>query len=225
MTLTLGFDVYGTLIDTHGVIVELEQYIADLAPQFSLLWREKQLEYTFRRGLMGQYQHFGICTRQALEYADQHLQCGLTADQKSALIHCYATLPAFADVPAGLEQATGAGFRLYAFSNGQGAAVDTVLANAGIAHYFEGTVSADEINTFKPSPAVYKHFIAKTETTQARAWLISSNGFDVIGAVSAGMKAMWVQRSPSIVLDPWEVKPTVIVSGLSGLSDIILNAG
>ena len=51
---TLAFDVYGTLIDTQGVTVILEQFLGDRAFEFSRTWREKQLEYSFRRGLMQQ---------------------------------------------------------------------------------------------------------------------------------------------------------------------------
>lgn len=49
---TLGFDVYGTLIDAAGIAEVLPPYAGDRAGQFSSFWRAKQLEYAFRRGLM-----------------------------------------------------------------------------------------------------------------------------------------------------------------------------
>ena len=49
---TLAFDVYGTLIDTNGVVDLLEKFIGDKAKAFSATWRDKQLEYSFRRGHM-----------------------------------------------------------------------------------------------------------------------------------------------------------------------------
>ena len=52
MATTLAFDVYGTLINTHGVLSLLDDMIGDNAQAFSNTWREKQLEYSFRRGLM-----------------------------------------------------------------------------------------------------------------------------------------------------------------------------
>jgi len=63
MTHALAFDIYGTLIDPHGVVDELRQLLGDKAPEFSRVWREKQLEYTWRRGLMRRYEDFGVCTR------------------------------------------------------------------------------------------------------------------------------------------------------------------
>ena len=52
MNPVLAFDIYGTLIDTHGVIEELQNRIGDRARDFSRRWREKQREYNLRRGLM-----------------------------------------------------------------------------------------------------------------------------------------------------------------------------
>ena len=66
MTVALAFDIYGTLIDPHGVVKQLQQAVGDGAAEFSRVWREKQLEYTWRRGLMRRYVDFGVCTRQAL---------------------------------------------------------------------------------------------------------------------------------------------------------------
>ena len=58
MATTLAFDVYGTLIDTQGVTKTLTKWIGDRAEMFSETWRNKQLEYSFRRGLMQSYQPF-----------------------------------------------------------------------------------------------------------------------------------------------------------------------
>jgi 2-haloacid dehalogenase len=69
MPTTIAFDVYGTLIDTHGLVTALEKIMGDQARAFSQTWREKQLEYSFRRGLMQKYSSFAVCTSNALDYA------------------------------------------------------------------------------------------------------------------------------------------------------------
>ena len=78
MKTTLAFDVYGTLIDTNGVITALEPLVGPKAPAFSEAWREKQLEYSFRRGLMQNYENFAVCTSQALDYTCVFLKVSLT---------------------------------------------------------------------------------------------------------------------------------------------------
>lgn len=54
MTKTFALDVYGTLIDPHAVAASLEAHVGDQAAWFSEIWRGKQLEYSFRRGLMAE---------------------------------------------------------------------------------------------------------------------------------------------------------------------------
>jgi len=172
---------------------------------------------------MQNYQDFSVCTRDALEYCCQQLGEDLSSEQKQQLLQEYRTLPAFPDVEPCLKQLQEGDYRMFAFSNGAADAVTGLLQHAGIEQFFDGVVSVDEIKSFKPNPAVYAHFLRRSGATGANAWLISSNPFDVIGAMSAGMSAGWVQRSPQAVFDPWGIEPTIIVSSLtqldSGISD------
>lgn len=217
----LGFDVYGTLIDTHGVITLLETMIGESAPQFSKTWREKQLEYTFRRGLMERYQNFQVCTRDALHHTAQSLGHDLSETQYANLIGAYQTLPAYPDATAGLERLKAGGHVMHAFSNGQQKAVDRVLENAGLRGYFRETVSVDAVQTFKPSPKTYQHFMDFTGSTPGNAWLISSNGFDIIGASAMNMNTLWVCRNPNTVIDPWEFQPTAVIDSLERIAEMI----
>lgn len=221
MSVALAFDIYGTLIDPHGVVSELQNHIGDRAADFSRVWREKQLEYTWRRSLMHRYEDFGVCTSQALDYADQLLQTKLEQSAKDALMQAYRVLPAYDDVPASLELLRNEGHRLYPFSNGTVEMVTAVLEHASIDHFFEDVISVDSLQTFKPSPEVYRHVVAIADVAPENCWLVSSNGFDVIGAVSAGMKAAWLKRFDGVVFDPWEFEPTQIIHSLGELSQIV----
>ena len=218
MPSTLAFDVYGTLVDTAGVTTELARHFGTRAPGFAALWRDKQLEYSFRRGLMRNYCTFSVCTRQALDYCCQALGQRLDESDKQALMAAYARLPAFPEVPEALERFAGSGHRLFAFSNGADADVRHVLQAAGIATRFEGVVSVDPIRSFKPDPAVYAHFLRTAAAPAAETWLISGNPFDIIGARSAGFRAAWVKRRSDTVFDPWELTPTLEAPDLAALA-------
>jgi len=220
MTITIGFDIYGTLINPYGVITKLAEY-TDQSAEFSRIWRDKQLEYTFRRGLMRRYENFTVCTRNALDYTDSLLNTSLDDDAKQALMDAYRVLPAFDDVVESLKVSKDAGFRLFGFSNGLQSAVEGLLDNAGINDYFEGVVSVDDVQTFKPSPDVYHYFLKSTGAVAKNAWLVSSNPFDVMGAVNFGMKAAWLQRAHNAVFDPWGIEPTIRIKSLMELSDLI----
>ena len=221
MATTLAFDVYGTLINTHGVLAALEELVGDNAKSFSNTWRDKQLEYSFRKGLMQNYETFAVCTSQALDYTCTYYGANLSNEQKKELMGIYRILPACDDVKEGLTRLKDVGFRLYAFSNGAADALEVLLNNAGIRDLFLDVVSVDDIKSFKPNPAVYSHFLRKSKSTGGNAWLISSNPFDVIGAISAGMKSAWVQRSPDAVFDPWGIEPTITVKSLLELDEKI----
>lgn len=218
---TLAFDVYGTLIDTHGVVTLLEKLVGDKAKAFSRTWRDKQLEYSFRKGLMQNYETFAVCTSQALDYTCSSYETTLSAVQKKELMAIYRVLPAFDDAKEGLTRLKDAGHRLFAFSNGATDDLEVLLNNAGIRELFLGVVSVDDLKSFKPNPAVYSHFLRKSGATGGESWLISSNPFDVIGAISAGMKSAWVRRSLEAIFDPWGIEPTITVSSLVELEDKI----
>jgi len=221
MAVTLAFDVYGTLIDTHGVVAKLRELVGDRAKDFSSAWRDKQLEYSFRRGLMQNYENFAVCTRDALDYTCARFGVDFTSAERQALLDIYRELPVFDDVQDALSDLAGRGCRLYAFSNGSAEAVETLLSAAGIRERFLGVVSCDDLRSFKPNPAVYAHFLRQAQASGGEAWLISGNPFDVIGAISAGMRGAWVRRSADAVFDPWGIEPTVTVTSLGELADAI----
>ena len=221
MKTVLAFDVYGTLIDTAGVVAKLRSLVGPMADDFSRAWREKQLEYSFRRGLMRQYADFAVCTRDALDYTCARLSTALTETSKDELLSTYRVLPPFDDVTPSLNDLRDRGFALYAFSNGSSEAVATLLKAADISAYFIDVVSVEELQTFKPNPDVYQHFLKRSGTESNQAWLISSNPFDVIGAVAAGMHAAWVKRTAHAVFDPWGIEPTIEVTSLLELGDRI----
>lgn len=218
MTKVLAFDVYGTLIDTQGVVTKLREFVGDKAEEFSRVWREKQLEYSFRRGLMRSYETFGVCTSQALDYTCSYLDATLTPDQRVTMMAEYQRLPAFGDVKQSLADLKSEGHSLYAFSNGAADAVETLLVAADIRGLFDGVVSVDDRKTFKPNPDVYEHLLDTTASSPGDAWLISSNPFDVIGAISYGLRAAWVQRSKHSIFDPWDIEPTLTITSLRELA-------
>jgi 2-haloacid dehalogenase len=200
------------------VVGELRTHLGDRAEAFARQWRDKQLEYAFRRGLMQAYADFGVCTRQALDYVDAASGTALGHAVKDDLMRAYSVLPPFADVRAGLTEARQAGLRLFAFSNGSVAAVEALLRNAGVRTLFDGVVSVEAVGSFKPDPAVYRHFLRTAGASADAVWLVSANPFDVLGAMGAGLRGAWLRRSPDGLFDPWGIEPSLTVVSLRGLA-------
>ena len=64
----VAFDLYGTLLE----IASVGRAAADVTSEPAALvdlWRQKQLEYTWLRSLMGAYQDFWATTGDALDYS------------------------------------------------------------------------------------------------------------------------------------------------------------
>ena len=222
MTTTLAFDVYGTLIDPLGISQRLQSIAGDKTPAFAQLWRDKQIEYLFRRGLGRDYRPFSVCTSQALDYTAMQLQVELSAAVKQELLAQYRELPAYEEVAESLHGLKDAGYRNFAFSNGEPDELAFLLAHAGLDAALDGIVSVHDVQSFKPDPAVYKHFLKETGAAQEDTWLVSGNPFDVIGAHTAGWRTAWVKRSPAAVFDPWDIEPDAIVADTSELVSVVV---
>lgn len=54
------FDAYGTLFDVYSVSSTAEQIFPGQGAALSVLWRDKQIEYTRLRAMAGRYKPFGI---------------------------------------------------------------------------------------------------------------------------------------------------------------------
>lgn len=210
----LAFDVYGTLIDTHGLTELLATRLGERAPAFSQHWRERQLEYSFRRALMGDYVPFRVCTAQALDQTAQTFGISLSPEFTKTILAQYRRLPAYPDVKQGLAAVAAAGYRCVAFSNGDPASLDELLSAAGLMDLLETVISVEPVRSFKPDPRVYHYLLSQVGVESHQATMISANAFDVLGAAHAGLRTVWLARSSSAVFDPWGVEATWKVSSL-----------
>ena len=218
MAEALAFDVYGTLVDPLAMGDALGSVAGELAEPMAKLWREKQLEYTFRRGLMRRYEDFDVCTRQALDHAASVLGVELSDGDRRRLIEDYGSLSPFADVIPGLKEVRSKGSALVAFSNGVEATVRMLLRGAGVLPLLDGIVSVDDLSSYKPDPEVYLYLCRKLDRPPPEVRLVSSNPFDVIGAKNVGLKTAWVKRDPDTPFDPWGIEPDLVVPDLRALA-------
>jgi 2-haloacid dehalogenase len=220
VTEALAFDMYGTLVDPIRIWKQLEHYIPGDAQRIAEIWRQKQLEFTFRLTAMERYEDFEQVTRKALDYALAMAGHSLETQQKNSLMAQYNDLERFADVEPGLQRLQDAGYTMVVFSNGSPAMLTGIMNAAHLHPYFKGFVSVDEVKVFKPSPIVYRHVASSLGRPIHEVRLISSNPFDVIGAESAGMQAAWVNRSGGL-FDTLAPMPQIVVTSLVELANIL----
>jgi 2-haloacid dehalogenase len=189
------FDAYGTLFDVYSVTALCEQLFPGQGAALAQLWRVKQLQYAMMRSLMGRHRDFWRLTEDGLVYACKALGLELTADSRARLLQAYLHLTAFPDVKPGLEGLGGLGLRLAILSNGEPKMLQAAAQSAGIASLLDCVISVEEVGIFKPSPRVYGLAPERLGVGAAELGFVSSNAWDVAGAASAGLRALWIQRS------------------------------
>jgi 2-haloacid dehalogenase len=185
------FDAYGTLFDVHSV-VEAGRALASDPQALSLLWRQKQLEYTWLRTLMGRYEDFWAVTEAALRFALARLGIAAGDAAVARLMEAYLSLATFPDVAGAL--AAMAGTPLGILSNGSPRMLDAAVRSSGLAGTFRHVLSVDAVKAYKPSPTVYELGPRAFGVLAGDILFVSSNAWDVAGAKAFGYRTCWCNR-------------------------------
>ena len=207
------FDAYGTLFDVHSVI-EAARAVTAQPQALSTLWRQKQLEYTWLRSLMGRYEDFWVVTGQALRFALRRLGLAAGEAQIEALMNAYLTLEAFPEVPAALRALGTTPVAI--LSNGSPLMLERAVRSSGLESAFTHVLSVDAVRVYKPSPLVYELAPRALGVAAGEIVFVSSNAWDVAGAATFGFTTCWCNRS-NAPAEELEVTPDYEVDRLDAI--------
>ncbi len=207
------FDAYGTLFDVHSVIGAGRAITAD-ATTLSATWRQKQLEYTWLRALMGRYEDFWAVTEAALRYSVRRLGLQAGEDDIRRLMDAYLSLACFPEVPAALERLQGRPRAI--LSNGSPRMLAAAVASSGLGRHLQHVLSVDAVKTYKPAPAVYALGPEALGIAAGELLFVSSNAWDVAGAKAFGYQVAWCNRTGAPA-EELGVAPDLIVTRLDEL--------
>jgi 2-haloacid dehalogenase len=196
------FDAYGTLFDVYSVGEMAEALFPGKGSALSLLWRDKQIEYSRLISLsdplnpMGSrhYQSFWDVTRLALQYSCQRLQLELTPAKQKQLMDQYAQLQPFEENLDVLHALKQSGMRCAILSNGSPDMLNSAVASAGMTGLIDKVLSVDEVRQFKTSPQSYGLVAHHYPMDIREVLFVSSNSWDTLGATWFGFKTFWVNR-------------------------------
>ena len=207
------FDAYGTLFDVHSV-VEAGCLITSDPAALSATWRQKQLEYTWLRALMGRYEDFWAVTESALRYTIRRLNLTASEAQVGRLMEAYLSLACCPGVAGALERLAGRPRAI--LSNGAPAMLEAAVRSSGLGRHLQHVISVDAVKTYKPSPRVYALGPETLGVPAGELLFVSSNAWDVAGAKAFGYRAAWCNRlgAPEEELG---VRPDVVVRDLTQL--------
>lgn len=188
------FDAYGTLFDVASPVAKLATEIGPEAPEIAALWRQKQLEYSWLRSLMGEHADFWHVTGDALDYAlEVHgvSEPGL----RDEMLALYLKLDAYPEVAEALAAVKARGKLTAILSNGSPSMLDAAVRHAGLEKLFNMVLSVEDVGIYKPSRRVYRLAMQKLQLHEAKEiCFVSSNTWDVHGAAQFGFQVVRVDR-------------------------------
>jgi 2-haloacid dehalogenase len=186
----------------------------------SLLWRTKQLEYTWQRSLMRRYEDFGRITVGGLRYACAALGLPLDEERCRRLTEAYLRLATFPEVRTALAELKAMKLRLAILSNGSPAMLRPLVANAGLRDLVGTVMSVDPRKVYKPSPGVYRLAVGRLRVPKAAIGFVSSNCWDACGAKSFGFRVFWINRTGAPV-DDLGAAPDYTIKSLDELPPLV----
>ena len=187
------FDAFGTLFKTSEVKAELTKIAGDKTDNLINVWRNKQLQYTWLRNEMNQYQPFSTVTKEALDYS---MRLNGITDEKvfDILLPLYDTPSLIEGAKSLLKALKDNGKTIAILSNGTRSMLDNGVQLTGIQYYVDHILSVDDIGVYKPRPAVYQMALDKLSATVEDLIFFSSNQWDVSGASVFGLDACWINQ-------------------------------
>jgi len=199
------FDCYGTLIDWNGGIGRELERLFGAARVGELLHAYHDLEPQIQR------EDPSLSYREVMAVALARL--GAPANEEDALGRSLPRWKSFPEVPAALEEARAAGWRLAVLSNTDRDLLDASLARIGVE--FELSVVASEIGSYKPSSGHWDEFFARSGADRLRHVHVGASLFhDIAPAAALGLRTIWINRLGE---EP-QPQPDVELHSLDGLA-------
>ena len=137
------FDAYGTLFDVHSAVGRYREVLGEKADPVSILWRTKQLEYTWLRSLMRQHVDFWQITSDALEYTFSAHEI-INPELQNQLLQAYHQLDCYPEVPETLKWLKDRGFGTAILSNGSPKMLASGVNNSGLEKLIDSVLSVEE---------------------------------------------------------------------------------
>ena len=212
------FDAYGTLFDVYSVGLLAEQLFPGFGDKLSVLWRDKQIDYTRLVSMSGRYRPFWEITRAGLRFAALRLGLKMNATAEDKLMNQYRHLSAFPEnlevlaelqrrhVPAGI------------LSNGDPDMLGVAVKSAGFAGLLQHVLSVHNIKRFKTDPAAYALGPQALGLAARDILFVSSNCWDAIGATWYGYTTLWVNRA-GLPLEQLDTEPSRTGTSLRDVLD------
>ena len=188
------FDAYGMLFDVHSAVSGMASRVGSNATAISTLWRQRQIEYSWFRTMLGRHADFASVTAEALDFA---LAAHGVRDAalRDDLLAAYRQLSAYPEVAGTLERLRANGLKTAILSNGSPEMLNAAVSAAGLTAHFDAVLSVESVGAFKIDRRVYQFAADTLGVSPAEIAFQSSNAWDGAAAAAFGMRTHWINRA------------------------------
>ena len=211
----LIFDVNGTLLNMESIKKAINY--AYKHPGAFAQWFSWLLQYSLVDTVTKSYHPFSDIAKASLQMTAISLQVDADEAFMEDILKSMQHLPPYLEVAEGLEMLKKAGYKMATLTNSAPAAQEKQLEFAQLKDFFEETYSVDKVKLYKPHPETYEYVLDKMDIKPKEAMLIAAHGWDIAGAVRAGLQAAFIARKEQ-ALYPLAEKPRFVCADLLTLA-------
>ena len=221
---TAVFDAYGTLFDVTAAARQAaaEPAFPALADHWRTLaahWRQKQLQYSWLRAVIGSHADFWTVTQDGLDWALEASGLDGDAELRARLLALYWELGAYPEVPRMLADLKAMGLQTAILSNGSPDMLGGAVQSADLGALLDDVLSVESVGVFKPDSRVYDLVGQRFGCAKTEVLFVSSNGWDAAAAAGYGFVTAWVNRGGEPVDRlPW--RPDHILTDLTSIPEL-----
>jgi len=215
----LIFDVNETLLDLSPMKNKMNEVFGH---EYAFKqWFSLMLQYSLVDNVTGQYHNFGEIGKAAFQMTEEILGKEVSASDMEKTLKMIRSLPAHPDVAPALQKLKDAGYRMVTLTNSTEKVVKEQMESAGLTQYFERLMSIDPMKKYKPALETYRQATNMLGVLPEEAMLIAAHGWDVTGALHAGLKAAFVDR-PGQVQYPLAPEVGITSQTLAGIAERLI---
>ena len=213
----LFLDVNETLLDL-GPLKESVGAALGGKKELLPLWFTTMLQYSLVNTVADRYEHFTKIGSATLRMVAKNQGIDLSAEQADKAIEPIRSLAPHPDVEPAMAALSDAGFKLVTLTNSSSLGVEQQMKNSDLQKHLAERLSVEEVGYFKPHPHVYRWAARKMKVDVSECMLIAAHGWDIAGALWAGMRGAFLSR-PGHQLYPLAPEPEINEADLKLAAD------
>ncbi|GAB4822257.1 hypothetical protein N2152v2_009303 [Parachlorella kessleri] len=148
------------------------------------------------------------------------LKCSVSGeDAIKTVLESWQAAEPYPDVAPGLRALHAAGIQVAALTNGSESIARGVLTNAGVCELVSPLLDINMASAWKPARESYGYAVVELGLKPEEVIMVAAHPWDIFGAMRAGLRGAYVQRSPH---EPWPaflpLTPELVVSSFEELA-------